>query len=198
MAAASKMAESKNEGIEQEQGNSESHRDINNCTEIQEIIISEIERTQAKKKRQDLQSLPQAVESRYGLSRSVCEAQIQKILKKGLLKNVMSRGAQSLMFVKNGDVVNVEKRKEIKGNYEEQTKEKDQETSIENPGSRRTQEKPEKVKTPSNMDEALNVGKSDVKDTDGTSDSQYITAVNKVNDKAEVLTVTSNRVRETS
>ena len=71
MAAASEMAESKNEVIEQEQGNNESHSAINNCTKIQEIIISEIERIQAKKKRPELQSLPQAVESRYGLSRSV-------------------------------------------------------------------------------------------------------------------------------
>ena len=198
MAAASEMAESKDEVIEQEQGNSESHGAINNCTKIQEIIISEIERIQAKKKRPELQSLPQAVESRYGLSRSVCEAQIQKMLNKGVLKNVMSRGAKSLMLVKNGDVVNVEKQKEIKENNEEQLKEKHQETSIENPRSRRAQEKPEKVESPSNMDEALNVGKSDVKDTDGTSDSQYTTAVNKMNDKAEVLTDTSNHVRETS
>ena len=127
----------------------------------------------------------------------MCEAQIQKMLNKGVLKNVMSRGAKSSMLVKNGDVVNVEKQKEIKENNEEQLKEK-QETSIENPRSRRAQEKPEKVESPSNMDEALNVGKSDVKDIDGTSDSQYTTAVNKMNDKAEVLTVTSNHVRETS
>ena len=109
------------------------------------------------------------------------------MLNKGVLKNVMSRGAKSLMLVKKGDVVNVEKQKEIKENNEEQLKEKHQETSIENQRSRRAQEKPEKVESPSNMDEALNVGKSDVKDTDGTSDSQYTTAVNKMNDKAEVL-----------
>ena len=82
MTAASDRVESKEEVIEQEQGNNESHSAINNCTEIQEIIISEIVRIQAKKKRPDLQSLPQAVENRHGLSRSVCEAQIQKMLKK--------------------------------------------------------------------------------------------------------------------
>ena len=153
MASASAMADGKNEGIEQEQGNSEGHSAVKNCTKIQEIIISEVLRIQAKEKRPDLQSLPQAVESR-----SVCEDQIQKMLNKGLLKNFMSHGAKSLMLVKNGDVVNIEKQNEIKENDEEQVKEKDQETSIEIPGSRRTQEKPEKVKTPSNMDEALNVG----------------------------------------
>ena len=39
--------ESKEEVVDQEPGNSESHSAINNCTEIQDIIISEIERIQA-------------------------------------------------------------------------------------------------------------------------------------------------------
>lgn len=54
------------------------------------------------------------------------------MLNKGLLKNVMSHGAKSLMLVTTIDVVNIEKQKEINENKEEQMKGK-YETSIEKP-----------------------------------------------------------------
>ena len=53
MAAASDRVENKDEFIEKEQVNNESHNAMNNCTKNQDIITSEIEKIQAKRKRPD-------------------------------------------------------------------------------------------------------------------------------------------------
>ena len=107
----------------------------------------------------------------------------------------MSRGAKSLVCVKSGEAMNIEKQKEIEENSEEQMKEKHQQKSVENQRSKWTQEKAE---SPSNMEQASNVEKPGIRGFGGSSDSQYTTAINGMNNKEEISIVNSNPIWDSS
>ncbi len=146
MAVASNMDENQNE-IDHETGSKDSNNITDNSNEIQDIIIPEIVRIQAKKKRTDLQSLPQAMESRHDLNKGVCEAEIQHMINSGRLKYVMSRGAKSFIIAKDKELTNVEGQISIEANQGEMRERPEKNTQ--DPRLKQAQEKQKKVETSS-------------------------------------------------
>ena len=83
---------------------------------IEDLIISEIRRLQAKSKRADFTSVAHAAESRHGLTKSVSNLHIKRMATNGKIKIVIRGGAESFRIV--------EKEQNIENNNDEKLKRK--------------------------------------------------------------------------